>query len=187
MRDDSSSLFVLCDTRSILSRWSESTETSSRTSRSFQFDAQIISSGVYQRAVRSLFKRTVRRNQETAIEPITSLSNPRIMVTPDTKVEIESNDRGNEPLSRRDWVANTVIRITHEIKVETEPRDVTSSGSLASNPSVALSPRLRKLLGSISKPLPAIPDSVLDQPVAESWTSVSGIFAALSGGSRYAQ
>lgn len=147
-----------------------------------------MSSGVYQRAVRSLFKRTVRRNQENAIEPITSLSDPRIVVIPANKVEIESNDRGIEPMSRRNWVVDTVIRITHEIKVETEPREVTSSGSLAPNPSVALSPRHQKLLGSISKPLPASFNPVLvDKPVAESWTSVSRIFAALPGGSSYAQ
>ena len=63
VRDDTTSLVVLCDTSSRNSRVTESTETSSRLSTIFQFDAELIGSRVYQRAVHQLFKRTVHQGK----------------------------------------------------------------------------------------------------------------------------
>ena len=56
VKDDSSSLIVLPDTASEFTKFSQSTENSSKMSRVFQFDAELINSRVYQRAIRSMVR-----------------------------------------------------------------------------------------------------------------------------------
>ncbi|KAG8526346.1 uncharacterized protein KY384_000339 [Bacidia gigantensis] len=56
VRDDSSSLIVLHDSASFFSKATVSTENSARFSAIFPFDSELISTQVYQRAVRRLFK-----------------------------------------------------------------------------------------------------------------------------------
>ena len=56
VRDDSSSLLVLYDDESICSSATQSTGTSSKISKIFPFDTFLMSSPVYQRAIRSLLK-----------------------------------------------------------------------------------------------------------------------------------
>jgi transcriptional regulator of acetoin/glycerol metabolism len=53
-------LLVLHDAASLFSGWTDSTGNSSKMSRRFLFDAQLMGPKVYQRAVRSLFRLTVR-------------------------------------------------------------------------------------------------------------------------------
>ena len=60
IKDDSSSLFVLCDSDSCFDRWTRSTEKSSKLSMTFPFDFDLLRSRVYQRAVRSVFRYSVR-------------------------------------------------------------------------------------------------------------------------------
>jgi hypothetical protein len=60
VKDYSSSLYVLRDTASCFSGLTNSTGNSSKMSTVFLFDAELMGSAVYQRAVRSLFRRTVR-------------------------------------------------------------------------------------------------------------------------------
>jgi len=55
-KDDSSSLVALPDRASDLTQVTRSSESSSKISRVFQFDAELFSSGVYQRAVRSMVR-----------------------------------------------------------------------------------------------------------------------------------
>lgn len=61
IKDDSSSLIVLYDNTSVVSRASKSTGASSRLSRVFPFDLELMSSPVYQRAFRSLFRNPIHR------------------------------------------------------------------------------------------------------------------------------
>lgn len=75
-------------------------------SRSFLFDAEIIGSGVYQRAVRSFFKRTIRRNQENTIEPITLISDPKIVVPSRNEVVMESRYPSIETMT---WINRNTI------------------------------------------------------------------------------
>ena len=56
VRDDSSSLVVLADKDSSFSDASKYSATSSNMSREFQFDSELFSSAVYQRAVHSMFR-----------------------------------------------------------------------------------------------------------------------------------
>ena len=65
VQDDSSSLIVLRDTASYFSGGTQSTEQSSKFSMKFRFDAEIMGSRVYQRAVRSLFRRRGRQYEKT--------------------------------------------------------------------------------------------------------------------------
>lgn len=55
-KDDSSSLVALHDRASDLTHVTRSIESSSKMSQVFQFDAELFSSGVYQRAVRSMVR-----------------------------------------------------------------------------------------------------------------------------------
>lgn len=55
-KDDSSSLIALPDRASGLTQVTRSAESSSKMSQVFQFDAELFSSGVYQRAVRSMVR-----------------------------------------------------------------------------------------------------------------------------------
>lgn len=56
VKDDSSSLQGLADATSDMTKLTQSTGSSSKMSRVFQFDAELITSGVYQRAVRSMVR-----------------------------------------------------------------------------------------------------------------------------------
>jgi len=58
MQDDYSSLNVLHDTESI---WSQSTEDSSKLSVAFEFDGELLNTNVYERALRSSFRRDLQQ------------------------------------------------------------------------------------------------------------------------------
>ena len=58
VKDDSSSMVVLGDMDSDLTKQTRSTDNSSKLSRVFQFDTELIGSAVYQRAVRSMVRTT---------------------------------------------------------------------------------------------------------------------------------
>ena len=69
-KDNSSSLIFLIDTASLLSRKTQSTDTSARLSTVFpSLDTQLISTAVYQKAVRSLFRLAVQRGKRNAHNP----------------------------------------------------------------------------------------------------------------------
>jgi hypothetical protein len=63
VKDDSSSLYVHCETDSILSRRTGSTENSPKLSMAFPFDKELLGSKAYQGAFRSFLKRRVRRRK----------------------------------------------------------------------------------------------------------------------------
>ena len=65
IKDDSSSLIVLYDAASSLTVCTDSTGSSSKWSSMFPFDAELLSSLVYQRAVRAVFKPSRRRDKNT--------------------------------------------------------------------------------------------------------------------------
>ena len=58
VKDDSSSMVVLGDMDSDITKQTRSTDNSSKLSRVFQFDTELIGSAVYQRAVRSMVRTT---------------------------------------------------------------------------------------------------------------------------------
>ncbi|MCJ1380348.1 hypothetical protein MMC17_003451 [Xylographa soralifera] len=63
IKDDSSSLIVLHDTASDFTACTNSTGSSSKWSRMFLFDTELLTSPVYQRAVRALFRHSRRRDE----------------------------------------------------------------------------------------------------------------------------
>jgi hypothetical protein len=66
--DASSPLFVLYDSASITSGRTASSENSSRISKIFSFDIELMSTRVYQGSFRSLYKRTLRRGKGTDLD-----------------------------------------------------------------------------------------------------------------------
>ncbi|MCJ1402596.1 hypothetical protein MMC11_005816 [Xylographa trunciseda] len=74
MKDDSSSLIVLHDAASGFTACTNSTGSSSKMSRMFFFDTELLTSVVYQRAVRALFKPSHRRDKNA------NLNSPRSML-----------------------------------------------------------------------------------------------------------
>ena len=74
VQDDSSSLYVLFDTDSILSRWTHSTENSSKLSVKFLFDQDLLGSKAYQSAFRSFVRRRLGRGKVGDAESTKSLS-----------------------------------------------------------------------------------------------------------------
>ena len=80
VKDDSSSLVVLWDASSLYSKPTLATDRSSQLSRVFpNLDAELMSTAVYQKAVRSLFKRSTRRSQklDRTFRPENSPSRPQ--------------------------------------------------------------------------------------------------------------
>lgn len=71
IKDDSSSLVAIADTTSRQSSSTISTQQSSQASKKFQFDAELLGSEVYQRAIRSLVRqpRLAEKTQRAAFTP----------------------------------------------------------------------------------------------------------------------
>ncbi|MCJ1283789.1 hypothetical protein MMC26_003120 [Xylographa opegraphella] len=77
IKDDSSSLIVLHDTASSFTACTNSTGSSSKWSKIFPFDAELLKSPVYQRAVRAVFKPSRRRDRNIEADLIKSVGTLR--------------------------------------------------------------------------------------------------------------
>ena len=111
VKDDSSSLFVLRDEASSSSRLTRSTDASSILSRIFPgLDAQLMGTLVYQRAVRSLFRRMTGRKGSPKPSNNTRLTLPRREVQ-----ESKDRNRRSEAIDRSlSYDKNTAKR---EVKI----------------------------------------------------------------------
>ena len=76
VKDDSSSLFGLRDSSSFRSPLRTSTDRSSLWSRVFEFDPELLASGVYQGQIRSLMRRAFRKGEKS--DDASSLASPNI-------------------------------------------------------------------------------------------------------------
>ena len=84
-KDNSSSLFVLRDSSSTLSKWTQSTVNSSKLSRVFVFDQELMTSKVYQRLFRALCKRSVCGKELEGSLNLVSQTSPRNKTIPEKK------------------------------------------------------------------------------------------------------
>lgn len=122
VRDDSSSLMVLRDTASFLTKGTWSTDDSSKLSRVFpSLDAELMRTPVYQRAVRSLFGRSKRRNSRSngPVGPEGALDNPKV---PELKEQASRSETIDTMLKQHERFERNEIQLamlgTSEVMLE---------------------------------------------------------------------
>ena len=104
VKDNSSSLLGLRDSSSFRSPWRSSADRSSLWSRTFEFDPELLASGVYQGQIRSLMRRAFHKGRKS--DDASSLASPNIRSV--RRVEM-ANSAAIERQIRQDRLSERVV------------------------------------------------------------------------------